>query len=200
MKFFYSTIIITVFMSFAATAQPHTGNGPHNGWVHGLLHPLSGLDHVLAMIAVGMWSMQLSRHLDKHVVWLMPIFFVLAMGIGGLLGFVALPFGFAEHGIALSLLVTGYLIARTMHLPFLACTVLIGVFAVCHGYAHGSEMPEGAVMLDYATGFMLATALLHGLGIGLAYLMYHIKRDQWLRYAGLFIALSGGVMLAGGMG
>jgi len=191
---------VIVSVCFATVAHAHTGDGPHNGWSYGFLHPLSGLDHLLAMIAVGMWSMQLSKHLDKHVVWLMPIIFVTAMGLGGLLGFMTLPLGFAEHGIVLSLLVMGFLIARTVHLPFLVSALLIGIFAVCHGYAHGSEMPEGLMMLDYAAGFMLATALLHVVGIGLALLMYRIKRDQWLRYAGLAVALSGGVMLIGGMG
>ena len=193
-------ITVVALIGFSATAQAHTGDGPHNGWLHGFLHPLSGLDHLLAMIAVGMWSMQLSKHLDKHVVWLMPVIFVMTMGLGGLLGFMALPLGFAEHGIALSLLVTGLLIALTMHLSFPASALLIGVFAVCHGYAHGNEMPDDVVMLEYAAGFMLATALLHVIGIGLAFLMYRIKRDQWLRYAGLAVALSGAVMLVGNVG
>ena len=193
-------ITVVALIGFSATAQAHTGDGPHNGWLHGFLHPLSGLDHLLAMIAVGMWSMQLSKHLDKHVVWLMPVIFVMTMGLGGLLGFMTLPLGFAEHGIALSLLVTGLLIALTMHLSFPASALLIGVFAVCHGYAHGNEMPDDVVMLEYAAGFMLATALLHVIGIGLAFLMYRIKRDQWLRYAGLAVALSGAVMLVGNVG
>lgn len=195
-----SLIMVVVLTGFAVTVQAHTGDGPHDGWLHGFLHPLSGLDHLLAMIAVGMWSMRLSKHLDKHVVWLMPFIFVMAMGLGGLLGFMTLPLDFVEHGIALSLLVTGFLIARMLYFSFLTSAVLVGVFAVCHGYAHGNEMPDGVAMLDYTGGFMLATALLHLIGIGWAFLMCCINREQWLRYVGLVVALSGGVMLLGGMG
>lgn len=195
-----SAVVIITVVFFTTIAQAHTGDDPHDGWQHGFIHPLNGLDHLLAMIAVGVWSMQLSSHMGKRAIWLMPVIFVLAMGFGGLLGFVAFPFIFVEHGIALSLLIIGFLIARSVQLPILAGMLLIAMFAVFHGYAHGNEIPDGAAIQDYAAGFMLATALLHFLGIGLAFLVYHFRRDHWLRYAGVAVALSGGVMLAGGAG
>ena len=195
----YMGLAIAVLL-MATVVHAHTGDGPHNGWLHGFFHPLSGLDHLLAMITVGIWSMQMSLHANKRVIWLMPMIFVMVMGLGGLLGFISLPFNFAEHGIALSLLVSGFLIARTVQLPFLVSALLIALFAVCHGYAHGSEMPDGAAVFDYAAGFMLATALLHVIGIALAKIAYAFQRDQWLRYAGVAVALSGGVMLVGGVG
>lgn len=195
-----SVVVIITAVLFTTMAQAHTGDGPHDGWQHGFMHPLSGLDHLLAMITVGIWSMQLSNQLDKRALWLLPAIFVLVMGSGGLLGFIALPFVSVEHGIALSLLITGLLIVRSVHPPILVCVLLIAVFAVFHGYAHGSEIPDGVAILDYAAGFMLATALLHAFGIGLAFLVHHFGRDQWLRYAGVAVALSGGVMLVGGAG
>jgi len=204
MTFFLGTLrfssLVIVIGLYASAVQAHTGDGPHNGLLHGFFHPLSGLDHLLAMIAVGIWSMQISLKKEKFAIWLMPAIFVIAMGLGGLLGFVALPFIFAEHGIAASLLVSGFLITRTIHLPFLVSAIMIALFAVCHGYAHGSEMPAGAAVFDYAAGFMLATALLHLSGIGLAYLMYRIKHDYWLRLAGVAVALSGGMMLISSAG
>lgn len=202
MKSFLKTaryISLSIAILLLATAvQAHTGDSPHSGWPHGFFHPLSGLDHLLAMITVGIWSMQMSLHRDKRVIWLMPMIFVMVMGLGGLLGMIALPFVFAEHGIALSLLVSGFLIARTVQLPVPASALLIALFAVCHGYAHGSEMPDGIAVLDYAAGFMLATALLHVTGIGLAMAAYAVQRGHWLRYAGIVVALSGGVMLVSG--
>ncbi|MCP5244134.1 MAG: HupE/UreJ family protein [Burkholderiales bacterium] len=210
MKPFLKTIrsigltIAVLLMTTAAHA--HTGDGPHSGWLHGFFHPLSGLDHLLAMIAVGIWSVQMTVHSAVHTntraMWLMPAIFVMVMGLGGVLGFIALalPFDFAEHGIALSLLVSGFLIARTVQLPFPVSASLIALFAVCHGYAHGSEMPDGAAVFEYAAGFMLATALLHVTGIGLAQIAYHVQRDRWLRYVGVAVALSGGAMLVGGAG
>ena len=204
MKPFLKTIrsiglFIAVFL-MSTTALAHTGDGPNSGWLQGFFHPLSGLDHLLAMIAVGIWSMQMTVHTNKRAMWLMPAIFVMVMGLGGLLGFIALPFDFAEHGIALSLLISGFLVSRTVQLQFPASALLIALFAVCHGYAHGSEMPDGAAVFDYAAGFMMATALLHVIGIGLAQIAYHVKRDRWLRYAGIVVALSGGVMLLGGAG
>ena len=204
MKSFLRTVQFTgpgiAILLLATGVQAHTGEGPHSGWWHGFFHSLSGLDHLLAMITVGIWSMQMSLHSDKRVIWLMPLIFVMVMGLGGLLGMIALPFVFAEHGIALSLLVSGFLIARAIQLSFPASALLIALFAVCHGYAHGSEMPDGAAAFDYAAGFMLATALLHVIGIGLALIAYAFQRDRWLRYAGIAVALSGGVMLVSGAG
>lgn len=184
---------------YAVTAHAHSGDDPHHGWLHGLAHPLSGWDHILAMLAVGLWSVQMPLKNEPqqkgHVIWLLPVIFVFAMGLGGLLGMVSLPFVLAEHGIALSLLISGFLIARAVHLPLEASMLLVTLFAVCHGYTHGTEMPDSISVITYAAGFMTATALLHLCGIGLALLAYNLRYGQWLRLAGTVVALSGSGLL-----
>lgn len=163
------------------SASAHTGLGEHNGWAHGFFHPLSGVDHILAMVAVGIWATQMGG----RAIWLIPLTFVMVMILGGMLGMVTLPF--VEHGIALSLLVMGGLIAATIRLPLIASFILISVFALCHGYAHGNEMLPGLSMVSYAVGFSVATALLHLCGIGLA---LGVNRF-WLRLSGVVTALAG---------
>jgi len=165
----------------------HTGLGEHNSWLHGFSHPFGGLDHVLAMIAVGIWAAQMGG----RAIWLVPTVFVVVMVLGGLLGIVALPLFFIEHGIALSLLVSGGLIAAAIRLPFFMSISLISVFALCHGFAHGNEMLPSLSVFSYATGFALATALLHLCGVGLALWIQKLGRMQLLRLPGLAIALVG---------
>ncbi len=175
------------------SANAHTGLGAHNGWAHGFFHPLSGVDHILAMVAVGIWATQMGG----RAVWLMPLVFVMVMVLGGMLGMIALPFIFVEHGIALSLLVTGGMIAATVRLPLIASIVLISLFALCHGYAHGNEMLPGLSIASYAAGFAAATALLHLCGVGLAFGVNKFGRMYWLRLSGLVTALVGvGFLLA----
>ena len=176
------------------SVNAHTGLGAHNGWTHGFFHPLGGVDHILAMVAVGIWATQMGG----RAVWLMPLTFVMVMILGGMLGMVTLPFVFVEHGIALSLLVMGGLIAATIRLPMIASMMLISVFALCHGYAHGNEMLPGLSMVSYAAGFALATALLHLCGVGLALGVNKIGRLHWLRLSGVVTALVGaGFLLTG---
>ena len=165
----------------------HTGLGTHNGLLHGFFHPFSGLDHVLAMIAVGIWATQIGG----RAIWLVPLTFVMVMILGGMLGMVALPFVFVEHGIALSLLVMGGMIAATIRLPLIVSIMLISVFALCHGYAHGNEMLPDVSMVSYAAGFAFATALLHLCGVGLAFGVNKFGRMHWLRLSGVVTALVG---------
>ncbi|MDH5552434.1 MAG: HupE/UreJ family protein [Nitrosomonas sp.] len=169
------------------SASAHTGLGEHNGWAHGFFHPLSGVDHILAMVAVGIWATQMGG----RAVWLMPLVFVMVMILGGMLGMVTLPFIFVEHGIALSLLVMGGMIAATVRLPLIASIMLISLFALCHGYAHGNEMLPGLSIISYATGFAFATALLHLCGVGLALGVNRLGRMHWLRLSGVVTALVG---------
>lgn len=168
----------------------HTGDGPHNGFTHGFVHPLSGLDHVLAMVAVGLWAAQ--RH--DRMIWLIPLSFVAIMGLGGLLGMIVMPVNVAEHGIVLSLLILGLLLASMMQLPVSISIMLIGLFALSHGYAHGSEMPPGVALWSYAAGFMLATLGLHLCGIALGLLFKKLAHTNWLRLSGLMIACYGGFL------
>ena len=187
----FSVLIIVPFLIIPAMVFAHTGAGPHNGWLHGFSHPLSGLDHVLAMIAVGLWAAQA----HSRIIWLIPLIFVTVMGIGGLLGMITLPIAFAEYGITLSLLILGTLLACRKHLPLGASIVLIGLFALCHGYAHGSEMPQNVSMFPYAAGFMLATLLLHICGIALFLVFRRFSGVNWARFSGIVIAFYGGFLM-----
>ncbi len=192
LKFFQLPVLIIVLLLIPSLALAHTGIGLHNGWLHGFTHPLSGLDHVLAMIAVGLWAAQMG----SRIIWLIPLIFVAVMGLGGLLGIITLPMAFAEYGIMLSLLVLGALLACRKHLPLSASIILVGLFALSHGYAHGSEMPQSISIFSYATGFMLATMLLHLCGIGLALMARNFASVNWIRFSGIMIACYGGFLIA----
>ena len=188
LKFLHLTILALVAMCLPSLAHAHVGVGEASGWVHGLVHPFGGMDHLCAMIAVGLWAAQMGG----QAIWRVPLTFVSVMALGSLLGMAALPVPFVETGIVMSLLVLGVLIAAAVRLPLLASTVIVGVFAIFHGYAHGAEMPQSASGLAYALGFMLATASLHGMGIALALLMNGMGRDKLVRYAGTLVMFCGG--------
>lgn len=190
-KFSRLSVLIIPFWIIPAMAFAHSGAGPHNGLLHGFSHPLSGLDHGLAMIAVGLWAAQA----HGRIIWLIPLVFVMVMGLGGLLGMITLPIAFAEYGITLSLLVLGALLACRKHLPLSASIILVGLFALSHGYAHGNEMPQSISMISYAAGFMLATLLLHLCGIGLALLFRIFANANWIRFSGIIIAFYGGFLM-----
>ena len=175
-------------IGFPSLAHAHIGVGEVHGFMYGLTHPLGGLDHVCAMIAVGLWAAQMGG----RAVWLVPLTFVAVMAMGGVLGMADVPLAFAEQGIVMSLLVLGVLIAAAVRLPLAVSVVMVGVFALCHGYAHGVEMPQSASGFTYATGFILATVLLHASGICIALFAKGIGRAQWLRFAGVAITICGG--------
>lgn len=174
-------------------AYAHAGVGAAGGWSHGLLHPFAGLDHLCAMIAVGLWAGQMGG----RAMWLAPLSFLGVMALGGLLGAAAIPLPFVEGGILMSLLVLGVLIAAAIRLPLLASLATVGLFALFHGYAHGAEMPRSASGLSYALGFMSSTAALHLAGIGMAWLV-RTGHPQWLQMAGTSIALFGGALCFAG--
>ena len=188
LKFLHLVIFALFAMCLPLLAQAHVGMGEARGWMHGLAHPISGLDHLCAMIAVGLWAAQMGG----RAVWRVPLTFVSIMALGGLLGMAAVPVPFVETGIVMSLLVLGVLIAAAVRLPLLASTIIMGVFAIFHGYAHGAEMPQSASGLGYALGFMLATASLHGMGIVLALLVNSMGRAKLVRYAGALVMFCGG--------
>lgn len=191
LKFSRLLFLVIPFLITPVSVFAHTGTGQHNGWLHGFFHPLSGLDHILAMIAVGLWAAQA----HGRIIWLIPLIFVAVMGLGGLFAMITLPVAFAEYGIMLSLLVLGTLLACRKHLPLSVSMILIGLFALSHGYAHGSEMPSSISIFSYATGFMLATTLLHLCGIGLALLFRNFAGIYWVRFSGIMIACYGGFLM-----
>lgn len=168
------------------TASAHTGIGMTSGFWHGALHPLSGLDHMIAMIAVGVWATQLG----KRAVWAVPATFVSVMILGGVLGAAGVTIPFVEEGIILSVLILGILIAAAKKLPLLASMLIVGAFAVVHGHAHGAEIPALASGVSYAAGFAIVTALLHITGIVLGRTLATRTGTAVVRYAGVGIGLS----------
>lgn len=189
---FAQLVALSLFaIGIPSLAHAHIGIEHTGGWVHGFAHPVGGLDHFCAMLAVGLWAAQMGG----RAVWLVPLSFVTLMALGGVLGVAAVPLAYTELGIIMSLLVLGVLIAAAIRLPLAVSAFVVGVFALYHGYAHGAEMPQSASGLAYAAGFMLATALLHASGIGMALFAKGIGRAQLLRLAGIAITLCGGGFL-----
>ncbi len=175
---------LAVFL-LPALAQAHPGFPGHtHGFANGLAHPLTGLDHICAMVAVGLWAAQRGG----RALWLVPSVFVSVMACGGALGMAAVPLPFVEAGIVASVLVLGVLIAAAVRLPLPASALLVGAFALFHGYAHGAEIPGTASGLAYGLGFVAATAALHLSGIGLGLLARRFGSAQLVRYAGAAIA------------
>jgi urease accessory protein len=171
-----------------ALGQAHPGIPGHaHGFSGGLTHPLSGLDHILAMIAVGLWAAQRGG----RALWAVPLTFVSVMALGGLLGMTGGLLPFAGIGIAASVLILGILIAACIRLPLPESVFVIGLFALFHGFAHGAEMPSAVSGLDYGTGFLLATAGLHFCGISLGLVAKQRCSMRLVRYAGIAIAACG---------
>ena len=181
-----------------AIASAHTGIGATTGFLHGFWHPIGGIDHVLAMVAVGLFAAQLGG----RALWAVPATFVAVMAAGGTLGMAGVALPAVEVGIALSVLVLGLVVLAGRRWPLGLAMALVAVFAVFHGHAHGSEMPVDASGLSYGLGFMLATALLHlagiGLGIGLGRLAA-TEGGRLIQASGAAIALAGVILLAGAL-
>jgi urease accessory protein len=166
-----------------ALAHAHPGHGTSSA-AHGFSHPISGIDHLLAMIAVGLWAGQLGGRTR----WQVPIAFLGVMIVGGALGMAGVSVPAVEEGILASVLVLGALIATAARLPATASIALVGTFALFHGVAHGTEMPTDASGLSYAGGFIIATALLHVVGLTLG-MMAKVRDPRFVRVAGGAIAL-----------
>jgi urease accessory protein len=180
----------------AAPALAHTGVAPGHDLGHGFLHPLGGIDHILAMVAVGLYAAQLGG----RSLWLLPVAFVGTMIAGGVLGYAGVPLPMVERGIGLSVVVMGVLLALGVRLPALAATALVAVFALVHGHAHGSEGAALASFLPYAAGFVAATVLLHGTGIAAGLALDRIgtlPATVATRAAGAAGAAAGVVLLVG---
>ncbi len=179
---------VTTFVAFLvfapAAALAHPGHDGAGGLVHGFMHPLTGIDHVLAMIAVGV----LAAQYGGRALWLVPMSFLVAMGAAGAIGMAGIPLQIVEVGIGLSVIVLGLMIAFQIKPPTLVAMVAVGFFALFHGYAHGSEMPNDQAGLSFAAGFLVATALLLGVGVGLGLLLQRQALSRRLIQAG------GGVM------
>jgi urease accessory protein len=191
------TGLLTAILALSPTlALAHTGHGDTHGFVYGFLHPIGGLDHVLAMVAVGLFA----AHLGGRAFVLVPGSFVLAMAAGGALGMAGIKLPWVEIVIALSVIVLGAAVALRVNAPVIVAMALVGLFAVFHGYAHGAEMPAAISGLAYGTGFMLATALLHAAGIAVGLLIGRpdaVLGRRLVQVGGGAIALAGVAFLAG---
>jgi len=165
----------------------HTSHGIF-GFSSGFTHPVLGLDHLLAMLSVGM----LSAQMGGRAIWTIPATFVGFMLLGGILGMIGVPFFSVEIGIAVSVLVLGLAIAADKKLPVLLAMAGVGFFALFHGHAHGEEMPSSAQPLLYALGFILGTALIHIAGVAIGWTATRIPRaTTLLRFGGAIIAFLG---------
>lgn len=183
-------VITAASLSMAASA--HTEEGVAGGLLSGLLHPIFGLDHLLAMVAVGLWGAQLGM----PAVYLLPIVFPVVMAVGGLLGLLGMPLPFIEVGIALSALALGGMVAGNIRPGLWVAGLLVGLFAIFHGHAHGTEMPSAANPLAYGVGFIISTGLLHLAGIATGLLIRWPAGALAIRCCGAVISGFGVFFLA----
>ncbi len=182
---------VTFCVLISPLAQAHVQGSTAAGFVTGLGHPWSGLDHILVMIAVGVWGAQLGR----PAIWLLPVVFPMMMAFGGVIGLLGFPFPSVEVGISLSAIVIGFMVLIEAKANMKLIVTLVGFFALFHGYAHGTELPEGQNGLLYSLGFVVGTGLLHCVGIGLGLLHRFESGKLILRGAGSLVMLMGGVFL-----
>jgi urease accessory protein len=192
---FRSFALTATALFLANTAAAHPGHDGDHGltwdFTGGALHPLGGLDHILAMVAVGIWAAQLGGRAR----WALPAAFVAAMSAGAGMGAGGISFGWMEQAIAASVLALGLLVVTATRLPLVAGVAVAALFAIFHGVAHGAEMPASAGAVGYGAGFLAATALLHAAGLGLGLLAE--RAPKWVRQtAGAGIAIAGGWLLA----
>ena len=182
------TILLALALSLVAgAADAHVIQEGASGFGSGFEHPLTGPDHFLAMFAVGLWGAQMGG----RQIWTLPVTFPLIMVVGGIAGILHVPLGGIETGIALSIIVLGLAIVLMWHPAEWVALLLISVFAICHGYAHGSELPRAADPADFAIGFVLATGLIHLLGIGVGLVLTRPFDGRLIRTLGAVVAVAG---------
>lgn len=191
-----ATLYFTAALALAASAaQAHTDSaaGVAGGLLAGMLHPLLGLDHLVAMVAVGLWG----AFLGAPAIWLLPVVFPLVMAFGGVLGMAQVPLPAVELGIAFSGMVLGLMVALAARPPLWVAAGIVGAFAIFHGHAHGAELPAAASPLAYSAGFVVSTGLLHVAGIALGTLVRWPAGRWAVRSVGALIALVGLAFLVG---
>lgn len=189
----WSVLVAAVLLAASSFAWAHgghpvaEGDGPWTAFVTGFLHPLTGADHVIAMIAVGLWG----AVLGAPALWLLPVVFPLVMAVGGALALLGLQLPGVEIGIAVSGLALGLAVALRWRAPLAVAAVLVGAFAVFHGHAHGTELPQAASPVVYSLGFVMATGLLHLCGVAFGALGSTQRGWAVVRAAGWLIAAGG---------
>ena len=183
--------LLFLVLCYAQAAEAHVNKGEGVSFLSGFKHPISGLDHVVAMIAVGLWGAQLGA----PAIWILPVAFPLVMAFGGMLGLLGVPLPGTEFGIAASAIMLGAAVMLKVRPPLAVAALLVGFFAIFHGYAHGSELPPGENGLLYSLGFVIATGCLHAVGITIGLVNRGIWGQRSVRFAGAAIALTGVVFL-----
>jgi urease accessory protein len=187
---------MAILVASSTIATAHVGGGDTGGFANGFWHPISGVDHVLAMVMVGLFAAQLGG----RALYLVPAAFVSVMATGGAVGFAGMLVPFVELGIGLSIVVLGTAVALNFRTAIPVAIVLVGSFALFHGYAHGAEMPESVNGLAYGAGFVIATALLHACGLALGLVMASKaggRGETLVRAAGALIAVAGVSLVTG---
>lgn len=194
-KVLQSIILALIFAAIPRVVYAHDGtNLALGGFLSGLVHPVLGYDHLLAMLSVGI----LSAQIGGRAIWTVPATFVSVMAMGGLLGLIDIGLTATELGIAVSLVILGSVIAAERRISILVAMIGVGFFAIFHGYAHGSEVPETAQPFLYALGFLLGTALIHITGVVVGDIARHYERGKIiLRVGGALIALIGLLFIFG---
>jgi urease accessory protein len=180
-------VLAALIISLPSYAFAHVERGQATGFITGLQHPWSGLDHVLAMIAVGIWGAQLGN----PPMWLLPVTFPMVMSMGAMMGLLGIPLPGIEIGIALSAILLGTMVVGEIRPKIIIAVLLVGFFAIFHGHAHGTELPAGQSGMFYSMGFVIATGCLHGIGITLGLAHRWPLGKLALRGAGALIAVMG---------
>jgi len=186
-------IALLVWLAPLAALAHAEGAAAGSSFLTGFLHPIRGIDHVLAMFAIGLWGSQLGM----PAIWVLPVAFPLVMAFGGALGIAGVPLPGTEIGIAISVVALGSVIALNVRPPVGAALGLAAFFAIFHGHAHGAELPGQAGAIAYSAGFVLATGLIHLSGIAVGLVMHLPRGPALVRIGGGVIALAGVWLLAG---
>lgn len=186
-----ATVAFLLVLVSAPMAFAHAQQGAAAGLLTGLAHPVSGLDHVLAMVAVGLWGAQLG----PPAIWMLPVAFPLMMAMGGMLGLMGMPLPGIEYGIATSAILLGAAVMCAARPPLVLAAALVAFFAIFHGHAHGTEFPQGQSALAYSMGFVIATGGLHAAGIGVGAVHRWGWGERLLRVAGAAVTAGGVVFM-----
>jgi urease accessory protein len=194
--FSVTSLNVAAALILAPRTFAHEPGGVAGGLASGLLHPVTGLDHLVAMVAVGIWGAQLGN----PALWLLPVTFPLVMALGGVLGVLRVPLPIPDVAIALSALLLGAAVATRARVTLATAAVAVGVFAIFHGHAHGIELPRAANPLAYGAGFVIATGMLHLCGIALGALSRWPAGARLIQGLGAAIAATGSYFLASALG
>lgn len=187
----FALALVFAFTTFAA--QAHTGGGYGGGFIAGFTHPILGWDHVAAMVAVGLWG----AFLGAPAIWILPVVFPLVMAFGAVAGILGIPIPAIETGIALSAVVLGLMIVFAVRPPIWVGAIIVGAFAIFHGYAHGTELPTTVNAFAYAVGFVISTGLLHLIGIAFGLVVRWPAGRVAVRGVGGLITFAGIAFLTG---